>query len=70
MVVSTTDLCLNLNGLPRNSYDIISPALTRLILVNSGIVYKVFKGKGLAEDDLSIVNLKHRKKGNCTYNLI
>jgi hypothetical protein len=35
-----------------------------LILVNSGILYRGFKGKRLAEDDLSLATLKHRKNDN------
>jgi hypothetical protein len=60
----------HLHGLSCNCYYQISPDLTRLILVNSGRVYRGFKGKRLAEDDLSVVTLKHRKNGNCTYKLL
>ena len=63
LVLITTDLCLNLNGLSLSYNEIIGPHLTRLILVSSGRVNCGFKGKGLSEDDLSMATLKHREKG-------
>jgi hypothetical protein len=32
-------------------------------------MYRDFEGEWLAEDDLSLATLKHRKNDNCTYNL-
>jgi hypothetical protein len=46
MVSIPTDLCLNLNGLSLSFNEIPGPDLTRLYLVDSGILYHGFKGKG------------------------
>ena len=43
--------------------------ITRPSKIDSGRFYKDFKEKGSAEDDLSVATLKHRKNGNCIYNL-
>ena len=41
------------------------PDLEQLLLVASGRVYKNFRVKGLAGDDLSVETLKHCKNGEC-----
>jgi hypothetical protein len=57
--LTATALCLNLNGLSLNFYDIITPDPTRLILVASGVVSMIGKWRRFAKDDLSPESFKH-----------
>jgi len=70
-VLSTTDLCLNLNRLSKihqktdkRAHSCNLPEVTRLILVTSGTISRDGKGRSLAKDDLTPETLKLSENEN------